>query len=54
MIKSVNRSNHSRVKQLQRIRENKMNELLLGVNVDHIATLRQARGTNFPDPVYAV
>lgn len=30
-----------------------MTELLLGVNVDHIATLRQARGTNFPDPVYA-
>ena len=30
-----------------------MTELLLGVNVDHIATLRQARGTNYPDPVYA-
>lgn len=30
-----------------------MNELLLGVNVDHIATLRQARGTNYPDPVHA-
>ncbi len=30
-----------------------MNDILLGVNVDHIATLRQARGTNFPDPVYA-
>ncbi|WP_456270156.1 pyridoxine 5'-phosphate synthase [Kushneria sp. AK178] len=27
--------------------------LLLGVNVDHIATLRQARGTRFPDPVQA-
>jgi pyridoxine 5-phosphate synthase len=26
---------------------------LLGVNVDHIATIRQARGTQFPDPVYA-
>ena len=25
----------------------------LGVNVDHVATLRQARGGNFPDPVYA-
>lgn len=25
----------------------------LGVNVDHIATLRQARGGVFPDPVYA-
>ncbi len=30
-----------------------MKELLLGINVDHIATLRQARGTNYPDPVYA-
>lgn len=25
----------------------------LGVNIDHIATLRQARGTRFPDPVQA-
>ncbi len=25
----------------------------LAVNVDHIATLRQARGTNYPDPVAA-
>lgn len=25
--------------------------MLLGVNVDHIATLRQARGTDYPDPV---
>jgi len=25
----------------------------LGVNVDHVATLRQARGTAFPDPVEA-
>ncbi|QJD60558.1 pyridoxine 5'-phosphate synthase [Pseudomonas sp. gcc21] len=27
--------------------------VLLGVNVDHIATLRQARGTRYPDPVQA-
>ena len=27
--------------------------VLLGVNIDHIATLRQARGTRYPDPVYA-
>lgn len=27
--------------------------LLLGVNIDHIATLRQARGTRYPDPVQA-
>lgn len=26
---------------------------LLGVNIDHIATLRQARGTHYPDPVKA-
>ncbi|UCC95376.1 MAG: pyridoxine 5'-phosphate synthase [Candidatus Omnitrophota bacterium] len=25
----------------------------LGVNVDHVATLREARGTRFPDPVVA-
>lgn len=30
-----------------------MNSILLGVNVDHVATLRQARGTRFPDPVMA-
>lgn len=28
-------------------------EVLLGVNIDHIATLRQARGTRYPDPVQA-
>lgn len=27
--------------------------ILLGVNVDHVATLRQARGTRYPDPVAA-
>lgn len=27
--------------------------VLLGVNIDHVATLRQARGTRYPDPVYA-
>ncbi|MDD5070012.1 MAG: pyridoxine 5'-phosphate synthase [Candidatus Omnitrophica bacterium] len=25
----------------------------LGVNIDHVATLRQARGTDYPDPVLA-
>ena len=30
-----------------------VDRILLGVNVDHVATLRQARGTRFPDPVYA-
>lgn len=31
----------------------KKSELLLGVNIDHVATLRQARGTRYPDPVHA-
>lgn len=30
-----------------------MNPLKLGVNIDHIATLRQARGTRYPDPLQA-
>ena len=28
-------------------------QILLGVNIDHVATLRQARGTPYPDPVEA-
>ncbi len=31
----------------------KEHKILLGVNIDHIATLRQARGTKYPDPVQA-
>jgi len=27
--------------------------ILLGVNIDHVATLRQSRGTRYPDPVQA-
>jgi pyridoxine 5-phosphate synthase len=27
--------------------------LKLGVNVDHVATVREARGINEPDPIYA-
>jgi pyridoxine 5-phosphate synthase len=30
-----------------------MNDILLGINIDHIATLRNARGTSYPDPVHA-
>ena len=30
-----------------------MKEQHLGVNVDHVATVRQARGTDYPDPVQA-
>ncbi|MEM7015749.1 MAG: pyridoxine 5'-phosphate synthase [Pseudomonadota bacterium] len=29
------------------------NDILLGVNIDHVATLRQARGTRYPEPVQA-
>ncbi|WP_448216826.1 pyridoxine 5'-phosphate synthase [Endozoicomonas sp. 2B-B] len=29
------------------------NRILLGVNIDHIATIRQARGGTYPDPVQA-
>ena len=29
------------------------NRVLLGVNIDHVATLRQARGTRYPDPLKA-
>ena len=28
-------------------------ERLLGVNIDHVATIRQARGTRYPEPVQA-
>lgn len=30
-----------------------MKPLFLGVNIDHIATVRNARGVNYPDPVQA-
>jgi len=30
-----------------------MSPIFLGVNIDHIATLRQARGTTYPDPIHA-
>lgn len=30
-----------------------MSGILLGINIDHIATLRQARGTSYPDPIHA-
>jgi pyridoxine 5-phosphate synthase len=34
--------------------KNQINTILLGVNIDHVATLRQARHTRYPDPVEAV
>ena len=30
-----------------------MNKIRLGVNIDHIATIRNARGENYPDPLKA-
>lgn len=30
-----------------------MSRVLLGVNIDHVATLRQARGSRYPEPVQA-
>jgi pyridoxine 5-phosphate synthase len=35
------------------LKELDVSGILLGINIDHIATLRQARGTNYPDPVHA-
>jgi pyridoxine 5-phosphate synthase len=29
------------------------NKILLGVNIDHVATLREVRGTRYPDPIQA-
>ena len=33
---------------------NPVDDIALGVNIDHVATLRQARGTSYPDPLEAV
>ncbi|MBP9723117.1 MAG: pyridoxine 5'-phosphate synthase [Gammaproteobacteria bacterium] len=30
-----------------------MNQIYLGVNVDHVATVREARKINYPDPLFA-
>ena len=30
-----------------------MTALELGINIDHVATLRNARGTIYPDPIKA-
>jgi pyridoxine 5-phosphate synthase len=35
------------------MKERAMHQHKLGVNIDHVATLRQARGTKYPDPVFA-
>ena len=33
---------------------NKISRIRLGVNIDHVATLRNARGTFYPDPLKMV
>jgi len=33
--------------------ERKMSAIYLGVNIDHVATVRNARGTYYPEPVHA-
>jgi pyridoxine 5-phosphate synthase len=40
-------------KKSSNIAMSKHHTIQLGVNVDHIATLRQARGTTYPDPMQA-
>ena len=36
-----------------KLMQNTILPLRLGVNVDHVATIRQARGTNYPSPLTA-
>ena len=31
----------------------RLDEIRLGVNIDHVATVRNARGTSYPDPLMA-
>lgn len=38
---------------MRRPRRSSLTPIRLGVNVDHVATIRQARGTLYPDPVQA-
>ena len=38
---------------LEQNSQNTSNKPLLGVNVDHVATLRQARGVSYPNPLVA-
>ena len=33
--------------------DSRHSRIALGVNIDHVATLRQARGSRYPDPIYA-
>ncbi|OQW91781.1 MAG: pyridoxine 5'-phosphate synthase [Beggiatoa sp. IS2] len=38
---------------MKKTKESSVQPILLGVNIDHVATLRQARGTRYPEPLQA-
>ncbi|OXL23299.1 pyridoxine 5'-phosphate synthase [Psychrobacter sp. DAB_AL32B] len=44
---------HITASKLEQTSENTSKKPLLGVNVDHVATLRQARGVSYPSPLAA-
>ena len=44
---------HITASKLEQISENVSKKPLLGVNIDHVATLRQARGVSYPSPLAA-
>lgn len=44
---------HITASKLEQASENASKKPLLGVNVDHVATLRQARGVSYPSPLAA-
>jgi pyridoxine 5-phosphate synthase len=44
----------SNLKKVNKMTMKKNLPILLGVNIDHVATLRQARHTRYPDPLEAV
>ncbi len=50
MIAAKNNSGHHRLRERKSMNTHK---LKLGVNIDHVATLRQARGTTYPNPLDA-
>ena len=48
------KARHSHTSEKQKTREaSKERQVILGVNIDHVATVRQARLTDEPDPVWA-
>lgn len=38
---------------MKKSKKSSIQPILLGVNIDHVATLRQARGTRYPEPLQA-